>query len=267
MTGLGPESNALLEVARDGDEPTHADRDRVRAAIELRLALGAGAGLGAATAAKSAAAAAPAGLLAKAIVTAGIVCAVGVITGRVARTPPRAAAPTMSVVTPIAPAPIDGPTRVTEALSGAQSVAAPAPSISGERGGLLSSAQALPIQGAMAASSTRSVAAIGDVAAEVRLLDQAHTALRGGDAERALGLLEDHGRRYPKGALGEERDAARIAALCALGRTAEARDATDRFLRAAPRSPQAGSLRASCGGSPAPVVPPILMATTPGGRP
>jgi hypothetical protein len=257
MTGLGPESNALLEVARNGDEPTHADRDRVRAAIELRLALGAGAGLGAATAAKSAAAAAPAGLFAKAMVTAGIVCAVAVITGRVARTPPRNAAPTTSLATPIAPAPIAAPTRVTEALNGAPSVPAPALSISGERGSLLSSAQALPIHDVVAASSTRSVAATGDVAAEVRLLDQAHTAMRAGDAERALGLLEDHRRRYPRGALGEERDAARIAALCALGRTTEARDATDRFLRAAPRSPQAGPLRASCGGSPAPAVPPF----------
>jgi hypothetical protein len=257
MTGLGPDSNALLEAARNGDEPTHADRDRVRAAIELRLALGAGAGLGAATAAKSAAAAAPAGLLAKAMVTAGIVCAVGVITWRVARTPPRDAAHTMSLATPIAPAPIEAPAHVTEALNGAPDVPAPAPSISGQRRGLLSSAQALPIQGAVAAPSTRSVAATGDVAAEVRLLDQAHTAMRAGDAERALDLLEDHGRRYPRGALGEERDAARIAALCALGRTAEARDATDRFLRAAPQSPQAGPLRASCGGSPAPAVPPF----------
>jgi hypothetical protein len=257
MTGLGPESNALLEVARDGDEPTHADRDRVRAAIERRLALGAGAGLGAAMAAKSAAAASPAGLLAKALVTAGIVCAVGVTAWQVARTPPRSAAPTMSLATPIAPAPIDAPTHVAEALIGAPSVPAPAPSSSEEHRRLLSSAQALPIQGAVAASSTRSAAATGDVAAEVRLLDQAHTAMRAGDAERALGLLEDHGRRYPRGALGEERDAARIAALCALGRIAEARDATDRFLRAAPRSPQAGALRASCGGSPAPVVPPF----------
>jgi hypothetical protein len=257
MTGLGPESNALLELARDGDEPTHADRDRVRAAIERRLALGAGAGLGAATAAKSAAAATPAGLLTKVMVTAGIVCAVGLITGRVVRTPPRHAPPTMSLATPIAPAPIEAPTPVAEALNGAPSVPAPAPSISGERRALLSSAPALPIQGAVPAPSTRSVAAAGDVAAEVRLLDQAHTAMHAGDAERALGLLEDHGRRYPKGALGEERDAARIAALCALGRTAEARDATDRFLRAAPRSPQAGPLRASCGGPPAPVVPPF----------
>jgi hypothetical protein len=256
MTGLGPESNALLRAARDGDEPTLADRDRVRAAIELRLALGAGAGLGAATAAKSAAAAAPTGLLAKAMVTAGIVCAVGVITGRVVRAPPRTAAPTMSVAMPMAAAPLEAPTPGTDALNGAQGVPAPAPSISGERTAVLSSTRALLIPNAVAASSTRG-APVGDVAAEVRLLDQAHTAMREGDAERALGLLEDHARRYPKGSLGEERDAARIAALCSLGRAAEAREATDGFLRAAPQSPQAGRIRASCGGSPGPVAPPF----------
>src|SRR5208283_4452338 len=108
-------------------------------------------------------------------------------------------------------------------------------------------ARAVTVAPATAASARGQTT--GDVAAEVRLIGEAHTAIRGGDAERALALLDEHARRFPKGALGEERDAARINALCALGRTSEARDATERFLRAAPLSPHAGPLRTSCGGS------------------
>jgi outer membrane protein assembly factor BamD (BamD/ComL family) len=101
------------------------------------------------------------------------------------------------------------------------------------------------------AGSTRAASSPGDGAAEVRLLGDAQSEMRAGEPERALLLFDEHARRYPKGALGEERDAARIGALCALGRISEAREATDRFLRAAPLSPHAGPLRASCGGSPA----------------
>jgi outer membrane protein assembly factor BamD (BamD/ComL family) len=89
------------------------------------------------------------------------------------------------------------------------------------------------------------------VAAEVLLLGEAHAAIRNGQAEHALALLDEHSRRFPRGALGEEREASRVTALCALGRVAEARAAADRFLRVSPLSPHAGRVRASCGGSPA----------------
>jgi hypothetical protein len=93
----------------------------------------------------------------------------------------------------------------------------------------------------------------GEVAAEVHLLREAHLAMGAGDADRVLVLLDEHERRYPRGALGEERDATRIGALCALGRRVEAKEAAERFLRMTPRSLQAAAVRASCGGSPATV--------------
>jgi hypothetical protein len=86
-----------------------------------------------------------------------------------------------------------------------------------------------------------------DVEAEVSLLGEAQRALRAHDEQRALALLEDHARRFPSGALGEEREATRVAALCALGRAAEAGAAADRFLVAFPGSPLTARVLHACG--------------------
>ena len=99
-------------------------------------------------------------------------------------------------------------------------------------------------------TSAQGPAPASSVGAEVALLRDAHAALQSGNAALAVVLLDEHARRFPTGALGEERDAARIFALCALGRTSEARASTDRFLAAYPRSPQAARVRSSCGGAP-----------------
>jgi outer membrane protein assembly factor BamD (BamD/ComL family) len=84
---------------------------------------------------------------------------------------------------------------------------------------------------------------------EIALVSRAHAALTSGDPASALALLAEHARRFPNGALGEEREATRVLALCALGRTAEARDAASRFFAAFPGGPQSGRVRASCGGA------------------
>jgi hypothetical protein len=250
MTRLRPESHALLDAARGGDEPTHADRERVRAALATRLtvAAGAGAGIGVATAAKSSAAASiPSGLATKALVVAallGVMGTIGAIGANRMRAGARTPAPQAPIATvPATPAPIDLPAPAMDLLHAATPLA-PAVTPSEERAGTAHpSAPSVPVAAPTPASPT------SDVAAEVRLIGEAQKAIRSGDAERALILLDEHAHRFPKGALGEERDAARIAALCALGRALEAREATARFLRAAPLSPHAGPLRASCGGS------------------
>lgn len=57
---------------------------------------------------------------------------------------------------------------------------------------------------------------------EVAILTRAETELHGGRAENALKLLNEHERKFPNGILAEERTAARIQGLCALGRVTEA---------------------------------------------
>ena len=44
MSRLSVDSRALIDAARDGDEPTAADRARVRSGLARKLALGAAAG-------------------------------------------------------------------------------------------------------------------------------------------------------------------------------------------------------------------------------
>jgi hypothetical protein len=252
MTGLGPEATAFLEAAREGDEPARVDMDRVRAAIATRIATSTAVGLTAAIATRSSASAAGipgaggasavpallAGWASKALTAVALVGVMGMGAAMVVRAPPRAFAPSTSIGGRAHA--YDRPNRTVAPPmmpSPASEELAPLPQ---------ASVQALPVPSAL---SRRTGPVTGDVAAEVRLLGEAQTAMRSRDAERALRVLDEYARRYPGGTLGEERDAMRIAALCALGRDVEARRATDRFLRAAPQSPHAGPLRASCGGS------------------
>ncbi len=74
---------------------------------------------------------------------------------------------------------------------------------------------------------------------------------RCGSAFDALARLSEHERLFPSGALRSERLAARVFALCALGRSAEARLVTREFERVAPGSPLTPRVLASCGGTPA----------------
>jgi outer membrane protein assembly factor BamD (BamD/ComL family) len=85
---------------------------------------------------------------------------------------------------------------------------------------------------------------------ETRSLGEAHGALQSGDAARALALLDKQSATYAQGELRQERAAARIMALCKLGRGAEARAAAESFLRENPRSPLTDRVRAACPANP-----------------
>ena len=98
------------------------------------------------------------------------------------------------------------------------------------------------------ALTTETASAPSSLDAEIALVRDARAALRGGDAARALALLDEHTRRFSRGALAEDCDAERIYALCALGRSSEARSLASRFLTSHPASPHGASVRASCGG-------------------
>jgi hypothetical protein len=102
--------------------------------------------------------------------------------------------------------------------------------------------------GATARTGANAGAGASGLDVELALLRDAHTALRDGDGAGALALLREHARRFPAGALSEERDAARVLALCKVGRVAEARDVASRFLREHPRSPQASRVARACDG-------------------
>jgi hypothetical protein len=84
------------------------------------------------------------------------------------------------------------------------------------------------------------------LALEVAILSRASSDLYGGRPANALKALEEHQRRFPAGALAEERTAARIRALCALGRVNEAQTDLTMLSRSTPDSPHLARARKVC---------------------
>jgi hypothetical protein len=82
---------------------------------------------------------------------------------------------------------------------------------------------------------------------EVRLLSKAEQQISAGHPAEALTTLGEHERRFPGGALAEERLAARVQSLCALGRVDEARIYLAKLARAYPGSPHFDRARRFCG--------------------
>jgi hypothetical protein len=81
---------------------------------------------------------------------------------------------------------------------------------------------------------------------EAQLLGQAQRALSAGEPAHALTFIARHRARFPEGALVQEREAARVFALCATGEAAQAVAAQQAFLRTWPRSLLADRVRAAC---------------------
>jgi outer membrane protein assembly factor BamD (BamD/ComL family) len=75
-----------------------------------------------------------------------------------------------------------------------------------------------------------------DLAAEHALLADARAAMQASDPARALAILDDHARRFPRGQLAEERDALRVGALWLSGDHAAARRIAGEFARRHPGS-------------------------------
>jgi len=251
VSELGPEAKALLDLARGADDPSGADRARVRSAVAARVAIGAAAGAAVTAAtttsvagagAAAGAVAAPLGLGMKILFAIGAAAAVGM--GAVTYVDSKPPAPRPSA-TASQVAPRDPPRAALPSATSAQPPRAPAPSPSQEpepAPSVSATARVSPSAPAAAPSSS-----VPSVTREVELLAEAQSAINAGDGARALVLLDEHARRFPSGAMSQEREAARVFALCALGRTGEARAAAERFLSAFPTSPQAARVRASCG--------------------
>lgn len=104
----------------------------------------------------------------------------------------------------------------------------------------------LPTAPGEAAHASRSA----DLAAERASLDVARTALARGDGANALAGCDDHERRFPRGALAEEREAIAVQALVLSHRGDEARARAERFRRAHPRSILLPAVLAGAGAEP-----------------
>lgn len=81
---------------------------------------------------------------------------------------------------------------------------------------------------------------------DLALVEAAEAALRADDPARALELLRRHEQRFPRAVTAEEREALRVLALCAAGRTVEGRGARSVFLREHPRSAYRERIEKAC---------------------
>lgn len=86
----------------------------------------------------------------------------------------------------------------------------------------------------------------GGLARELRLTRAAASAIDAGGPARALRLLDQHASEFPRGALSPERDALRIAALCKLGRLADASALREEFDAQHSQSPLRMRIAADC---------------------
>jgi outer membrane biosynthesis protein TonB len=84
------------------------------------------------------------------------------------------------------------------------------------------------------------------LAQETALLRQIQRAQASGQHGRVLELTRDHARRFPRGTFVGERSLARVRSLCRLGRTADARKASDRFIRKHPKSHLVKQFESAC---------------------
>jgi hypothetical protein len=138
------------------------------------------------------------------------------------------AAPSV-IVTAAVPAEVEAPTATAATAEAKPS--APAPAL-------------------RAAASATGRAAEGALEAERAVLDVARTALGRGDGSNALRATAEHARKYPRGALAEEREAMAIQALRLLHRDDEAEARLGRFRGRFPTSLIRPALEADAGGAP-----------------
>lgn len=232
MEPLDPELHSLVTAARGEVEPSAADRERVARSLAGRVGAGfaIGAGLLSTPAAGAAAAGAGTSLLVKlgaALALAGTALALAATSwwGDEPSSPKAPPPATSLVSTPLASQALPAPAEPAPAEPVPDNAPAPA---------------------AKPGSSARP-AVLPPLAEEARLLKQAQRALRDGQAGAAIAALTEHQRRFPRGQLSLERSAARIQALCGLGRKQQAEREAEVFLQQHPGSGLATQVRASCG--------------------
>ena len=232
MADLRPDARALIRAGKTAFRPQVEDRERVLQS--LTRTLGEGATLGAARRTEPPPGAAGPFPMASWVLGGLGALAVGagvlVATHPWTKTSSRVEAPVSSALSTVEPAPTATiPSVNADDLPARSRVESPA---AVQRPGAASAAARSPSD---------------SLPEEVRLMSKAEQQLSAGHPAEALTTLGEHERRFPGGALAEERLAARVQSLCALGRVNEARADLAKLARAYPGSPHLDRARRFCG--------------------
>jgi hypothetical protein len=231
---MNPEARRLVQLARQARTPTPEDKRRVRAALGFGIAAtAASAPTGAAAAAVKAFGVGAAARIALTAIVIGSVGAGAFYSTRAAmhsRAQARSSA---------AAAEAREPLRVLEPHSSPTTQPAVVEAIDAP-------AQGTPDAVSLEARPHAAPAPQDPLLVELTLLHRAQKAWQDGKPQLALDLVQRHSHMYPHSQLALERDAVRVFALCALGRTAEASSLASELLGKAPRSPLRTSIEESC---------------------
>ena len=230
MTDLSREARAVIDAGKNAFLPTNADRLRLTQLLVARVGA---ASLGVAANAQVASSMMPGHFLVslgKIIGTIGLVS----VAGGALYFANHGAAPRSPATVVTQPA----------AVPEVPSAEVPNPIEASEPAKVESAVSNQPIR---AEQALRPVKSQGDsLGEEVAILTRAEKELHNGRPAAALKALDEHQRRFASGALAQERSAARIQALCALGRTSEAAAESARLTRISPNSPQAPHAMRPC---------------------
>jgi hypothetical protein len=226
VSDLSPRARDLFEAGRRSQQPTAADRERVFASLSARVG-----GLEPRSRATSPPPA-RAGSVGMPAITAAVFGLA--LAGAGAYALFHSAAPRAVAVTPsnVASAHADPPAAP----------AAPAPADPAA-----ASPSAEPSESSRVGARSVAAAPGNDrLAEEVAILSQAERDLNAGNYQSALRVLDEHRHKFPNGTLAQERMAARVQALCGLGRVSEAQVALARLTRVSPNSPHQERAREAC---------------------
>jgi len=229
-------TRSLLRSARDDAPSPHARRKTV---VALGLASGVGATVTAATATSTASTLAKSSATAALLKWIGVGVLGGVVTVGAVEVVQSKSAPVVTTTAQTAPNAVPPSPKAIKAAAPAQPRAADEPPAAE------TPAQAVepPARPAGAPKASAKPAEKASLADEVAAIDAARVALGSGNAPAALRALDDHDRRFPGGALGQEATVLRIQALVQRGDRASAMRIGRAFLDAYPRSPHVPRIR------------------------
>lgn len=241
-------TQSLLRSARDDAPAPHA---RQKAMIALGLAGGVSATVTAATATSTASTLAKSSATAALLKWIGVGVLGGVVTVGAVEVVQTKSAPAVAASSSVAVA--MGPRAAPSPKPAPMNAGAPGPAAEAPSAEPAPSAApvtteeppaAKPVDAPKASAKPAEKPSLSD---EIAAIDEARVALGAGNASAALRALDDHDRRFPGGALGQEATVLRIQALVLRGDRASAARIGRAFLDAHPRSPHVARIRTLIG--------------------
>jgi hypothetical protein len=228
MNDLDSRARAIVEAARDADDPSPADRNRIRHAVLVQLAAGA------------VASTAVAGTMTVGMKLGLAALAVSLVGGGAAgivqmRRPQSTTSAAVHARVPVVSRTTASPVAIPEAAM-PPAIAAPSVESQARR----------PDKPRKAVAQNIREGEEDQLNAEVAVLKRAREDLRLGRPAQALEALREYDRRFGKGTLGEERQAMAAIAACQAHPGPSARAQAQAFMLASPHSPLLDRVRVTC---------------------